>query len=264
MDLSFSIVSQNTGSLHKACIATLLSFCNGIIVGESAPGSNLQSLGAYHSANADLANVQFNLTSIGATHNSSLFAQWSALNGTYFVHKQSPTTFDLYTDPAMQIPLNTSTLTSQYQTSSASYANIQANITLLGTGGDNRLFIRGYDFTLAESTLPGGSPSASLATLKMTAGRYQPTQRFPIRSANNTTSNDIIEIINGKYVRGQIDKGVLGGKSTGLILSIFNDYDYCWNCYYDYVKCCCDYYLNDNQCYDDSQSLLLLYSLVWL
>ncbi len=40
------------------------------------------------------------------------------------------------------------------------------------------------------------------------------------------TSNDIIEIINGKYVRGQIDKGVLGGKSTGLILSIFNDYDY--------------------------------------
>merc|ERR1712166_1058157 len=26
--------------------------------------------------------------------------------------------------------------------------------------------------------------------------------------------------------RGQIDKGVLGGKSTGLILSIFNDYDH--------------------------------------
>ena len=40
------------------------------------------------------------------------------------------------------------------------------------------------------------------------------------------TSNNIIEIINGKYVRGQIDKGVLGGKSTGMILSIFNDYDY--------------------------------------
>uniref|UniRef100_A0A6C0FAB7 DNA-directed RNA polymerase n=1 Tax=viral metagenome TaxID=1070528 RepID=A0A6C0FAB7_9ZZZZ len=40
------------------------------------------------------------------------------------------------------------------------------------------------------------------------------------------TSNKIIEIINGKYKRGQIDKGVLGGKSTGLILSIFNDYDH--------------------------------------
>jgi DNA-directed RNA polymerase beta' subunit len=40
------------------------------------------------------------------------------------------------------------------------------------------------------------------------------------------TSNKVIEIINGKYIRGQIDKGVLGGKSTGLILSIFNDYNY--------------------------------------
>ena len=193
--------------------------------GWSAPGSNLQNLGAYHSANADLANVQFNLASTGASHNSSLFAEWTAINGTYFVHKQSNTTFDLYTDPAMQLPLNTSTLTSQYQTSSSNYANIQANITLLGTGGDNRLFIRGYDFTLAESTLPGGSPSTSLATLNMTAGRYQPTQRFPIRSANNTTTNDIIVNVDNKAVATTYWSYDRGNRTTITAnASIVNDY----------------------------------------
>ena len=38
------------------------------------------------------------------------------------------------------------------------------------------------------------------------------------------TSNNIIEIRNGKYVRGQMDKGVLGAASKGLIQSIFNDF----------------------------------------
>ena len=193
--------------------------------GWSTPGSNLQDLGAYHSANADLANIQFNLASTGATHNSALFAEWTALNGTYFVHKQTSTTFDLYSDPAMQLPLNTSTLTSQYQTSSSSYANIQANITLLGTGGDNRLFIRGYDFTLAESTLPGGNPSATLPTLNMTAGRYQPIQRFPIRSANNTTTNDIIVNVDNVAVANTYwayDRG--SRTSITANASIVNDY----------------------------------------
>ena len=40
------------------------------------------------------------------------------------------------------------------------------------------------------------------------------------------TTNKIIEIVNGKYVRGQIDKGTLGAKSKGLIQSIFNDYSH--------------------------------------
>ena len=40
------------------------------------------------------------------------------------------------------------------------------------------------------------------------------------------TTNKIIEIVNGKYMRGQIDKGTLGARSKGLIQSIFNDYDY--------------------------------------
>jgi DNA-directed RNA polymerase II subunit RPB1 len=37
-------------------------------------------------------------------------------------------------------------------------------------------------------------------------------------------SNNIIEIINGEYKRGQIDKSVLGGGSKGLIQRIFNAY----------------------------------------
>ena len=141
------------------------------------------------------------------------------------MHKQSNTTFNLYTDPAMQIPLNTSTLTSQYQASSSNYANIQANITLLGTGGDNRLFIRGYDFTLAESTLPGGNPSTSLPILNMTAGRYQPTQRFPIRSANNTTTNDIIVNVDNKAVATTYWSYDRGNRTTITAnASIVNDY----------------------------------------
>ncbi len=40
------------------------------------------------------------------------------------------------------------------------------------------------------------------------------------------TSNNIVEIVNGVYKRGQMDKGVLGGGSKGLIQSIFNDFSH--------------------------------------
>jgi DNA-directed RNA polymerase II subunit RPB1 len=40
------------------------------------------------------------------------------------------------------------------------------------------------------------------------------------------TSNNIIEIINGEYKRGQLDKGALGKGSKGLIQTIFNDFNY--------------------------------------
>jgi len=43
-------------------------------------------------------------------------------------------------------------------------------------------------------------------------------------SDDKKTSNNIIEIVNGKYIRGQIDKSTLAGKMNGLIRSIFNDY----------------------------------------
>jgi DNA-directed RNA polymerase beta' subunit len=38
------------------------------------------------------------------------------------------------------------------------------------------------------------------------------------------TSNNVIEIMNGKYLRGQIDKGILGSGTKGLIQRICNDY----------------------------------------
>ena len=38
------------------------------------------------------------------------------------------------------------------------------------------------------------------------------------------TSNNVLDIKNGKYIRGHIEKGVLGDGSKGLIQRIFNDY----------------------------------------
>jgi len=43
---------------------------------------------------------------------------------------------------------------------------------------------------------------------------------------DNSTSNNIIEIVNGNYLRGQLDKGALGKGSKGLIQSIFNDFNF--------------------------------------
>ena len=43
-------------------------------------------------------------------------------------------------------------------------------------------------------------------------------------SENYNDSNNVIEIINGVYYRGQIEKGVLGDGSKGLIQRIYNDF----------------------------------------
>lgn len=40
------------------------------------------------------------------------------------------------------------------------------------------------------------------------------------------TSNNVIDIKNGRYLRGQLDKGSLGSGSKGLIHRIFNDYGF--------------------------------------
>lgn len=40
------------------------------------------------------------------------------------------------------------------------------------------------------------------------------------------TSNNVIDIKNGRYMRGQLDKGSLGSGSKGLIHRIFNDYGF--------------------------------------
>ena len=51
---------------------------------------------------------------------------------------------------------------------------------------------------------------------------YKKTKRFK-SDDDPKTSNGIIEIKNGTYLRGQLDKGCLGGSSTGLIQRINND-----------------------------------------
>ena len=43
---------------------------------------------------------------------------------------------------------------------------------------------------------------------------------------DSKTSNNIIEIVNGKYIRGQLDKGALGKGSKGLLQTIFNDFNH--------------------------------------
>ena len=54
-------------------------------------------------------------------------------------------------------------------------------------------------------------------TIKYKTKRYGDKEDFK-------TSNNVLEINNGTYVRGQLEKGVLGGGSNGLIHRICNDY----------------------------------------
>jgi len=50
-------------------------------------------------------------------------------------------------------------------------------------------------------------------------GQYDSTE-------DKKVSNNVIEIINGEYIRGQLDKKSLGAGSKGLLHSIFNDFNY--------------------------------------
>ena len=54
-------------------------------------------------------------------------------------------------------------------------------------------------------------------TLKYKTKKYKDSEDF-------NTSNNVLEIINGTYYRGQIEKGVLGDGSKGLIQRIYNDF----------------------------------------
>ena len=155
---------------------------------------------AYQDANVDLVTVS-GLTSIA--------------NGNYYVNHaptrastpHSTSQFELYTDSSVRVPVaNTS-----------STLGDTGSINVLRSGGDKRLFIRGSDFQLAESTLPGGNPSTSLSVLNMTAGRYQPQQRFPIQTANNTTTSDIIVTIGGTTVTNTFFTFDNGSRSTTLL-----------------------------------------------
>ena len=54
-------------------------------------------------------------------------------------------------------------------------------------------------------------------TLKYKTKRYADNEEYK-------TSNNVLEIVNGKFVRGQLEKGVLGDGTNGLIHRICNDY----------------------------------------
>jgi DNA-directed RNA polymerase II subunit RPB1 len=51
-------------------------------------------------------------------------------------------------------------------------------------------------------------------------------KQLDYQNEDRKKTNNIIEIINGEYKRGQIDKGVFGSTSKGLIHAITNDFDY--------------------------------------
>ena len=49
-------------------------------------------------------------------------------------------------------------------------------------------------------------------------------KQFNSDKEKSSDSNNIIEIINGKYIRGQLDKGILGSGTKGLIHRVCNDF----------------------------------------
>ena len=135
-------------------------------------------------------------------------------NGNYYIKTDTTTAnaqlntgttqFELYEDNAVKVPVTTGSGNS-------------GSLTVFRSGGDKRLYIRGADFQLAESTLPGGNPSTSLSVLNMVAGRYQPQQRFPIQTANNTTTSDIIVTIGGTKVTSTFFTFDVGARSVSLL-----------------------------------------------
>jgi DNA-directed RNA polymerase II subunit RPB1 len=49
-------------------------------------------------------------------------------------------------------------------------------------------------------------------------------KQYDSEKEKSDTSNNVIEIINGKYIRGQMDKGILGSGTKGLIHRVCNDF----------------------------------------
>ena len=50
------------------------------------------------------------------------------------------------------------------------------------------------------------------------------TKYFKSDKHDYKTSNKVFEVKNGKFIRGQIEKGVLGGAGNGLLQRIYNDF----------------------------------------
>jgi DNA-directed RNA polymerase II subunit RPB1 len=54
----------------------------------------------------------------------------------------------------------------------------------------------------------------------------QKNRKYGESEENNKTTNNIIEIKNGQYLRGQLDKDILAKGSRGLLQAIFNDFSF--------------------------------------
>jgi len=89
------------------------------------------------------------------------------------------------------------------------------NLLMMSKRVNEDLFTKGDDFITNFEILSQILPPMSL--------KYK-TKAFNEDTDNKNTSNAILEIKNGKYIRGQIDKSVLGGNSKGIIQRICNDF----------------------------------------
>ena len=89
------------------------------------------------------------------------------------------------------------------------------NLLMMSKRVNEDLFTKGDDFITNFEILSQILPPMSL--------KYK-TKAFNEDSDDKNTSNAILEIKNGKYIRGQIDKSVLGGNSKGIIQRICNDF----------------------------------------
>ncbi len=123
-------------------------------------------------------------------------------------------------------PANNSTIIGIYQDSMlGSYQFTRENINftprqamnllMMFSGvNENELLSKGHKITSFD-ILSQIMPPLSL--------RYK-TKLFKDDKEDFKTSNNVIEIKNGTYVRGQMDKGVLGGGSKGLLHRTCNDF----------------------------------------
>jgi len=89
------------------------------------------------------------------------------------------------------------------------------NLLMMSKRVNEDLFTKGDEFITNFEILSQILPPMSL--------KYK-TKSFNEDTDDKNTSNAILEIKNGKYIRGQIDKSVLGGNSKGIIQRICNDF----------------------------------------
>ena len=103
--------------------------------------------------------------------------------------------------------------------------------TRKGIQFDNRIAMnllmhyKNIDFTTINFHNPKITNFEILSQILPAISLKYKTKRFKDEE-NISDSNNVLEIKNGKYIRGQIEKGIFGDSSRGLIQRIFNDYNH--------------------------------------